>query len=43
MEHIRQAARETRFRANCWWLSQQAEILGWRQRLESAMSVLLWQ
>ena len=38
LQHIRQAAHEIRFRAACWWLSQQVEFLDWRLRLESSMS-----
>ena len=38
LEHIRQGVREMRFRAACWWLSQQVELLDWRLRLESTMS-----
>lgn len=38
LQHIRQVAHEIRFRAACWWLSQQVEFLDWRLRLEYAMS-----
>lgn len=38
LEHLHQAARELRFRAACWWLSQQVELLNWRLRLGSVMS-----
>ena len=32
MQHSRRAAHEFRFRATCWWLSQQVEFLEWRLR-----------
>lgn len=32
--HIRQAAREMRFRVSCWWLGQQVDFLDWRLCLE---------
>lgn len=32
--HSRRAVHEFRFRAACWWLSQQVEFLKWRLRLE---------
>ena len=35
MQHSRRAAHELRFRATCWWLSQQVEFLEWRLRLGS--------
>ena len=33
MQHSRRAVHEFRFRATCWWLSQQVEFLEWRLRL----------
>lgn len=39
-QHIRRAALEFRFRAMCWWLSQQVEFLEWRLRLEALMPVM---
>ncbi|HEV8329325.1 MAG TPA: hypothetical protein VGQ08_17755 [Nitrospiraceae bacterium] len=35
--HSRRAVHEFRFRAACWWLSQQVEFLKWRLRLEALM------
>jgi hypothetical protein len=32
MQHSRWALHECRFRATCWWLSQQVEFLEWRLR-----------
>jgi hypothetical protein len=32
MQHSRRALHELRFRATCWWLSQQVEFLDWRLR-----------
>ena len=32
MQHSRRALHEFRFRATCWWLSQQVEFLEWRLR-----------
>ena len=37
MQHSRRAVHEFRFRATCWWLSQQVEVLEWWLRQESAM------
>ena len=37
IQHSRCAAHEIRFRAKCWWLSQQVEFLEWRLRLEALM------
>ena len=37
LEHIQQAARELRFRAACWSLNQQVELLNSRLRLGSVM------
>jgi len=37
MQHSRRAVHEFRFRATCWWLSQQVEFLEWWLRQESAM------
>ena len=37
MQHSRRAMHEFRFRATCWWLSQQVEFLDWRWRLVSVM------
>ena len=37
IQHTRTATREMRFRARCWWFSQQVEFLGWRLRLECVM------
>jgi hypothetical protein len=37
VQHSRRAAHELRFRATCWWLSQQVEVLEWRLRLEALM------
>ena len=37
IQHSRHAAHELRFRATCWWLSQQVEFLEWRLRLEALM------
>jgi hypothetical protein len=37
IQHSRRAAHELRFRATCWWLSQQVEFLEWRLRLEALM------
>ena len=37
MQHSRRAVHEFRFRATCWWLSQQVEFLEWRLRLEALM------
>jgi hypothetical protein len=37
LQHIRQAARELRFRASCWWLGQQVEFLDWRLRLDATV------
>lgn len=36
-QHSRRAVHEFRFRATCWWLSQQVEFLEWRLRLEASM------
>lgn len=38
MQHSRRAVHEFRFRATCWWLSQQVEFLAWRLRLEALMA-----
>jgi hypothetical protein len=32
MQHSRCALHELRFRATCWWLTQQVEFLEWRLR-----------
>jgi len=37
IQHSRHAAHELRFRATCWWLSQQVEFLEWRLRLDALM------
>jgi hypothetical protein len=37
MRHGCSAVHEFRFRASCWWLSQQVEFLRWRMRLEIRM------
>ena len=37
MQHSRRAVHEFRFRATCWWLSQQVEFLEWRLLLEAQM------
>jgi hypothetical protein len=37
MLHSHRAADELRFRAACWWLSQQVEFLEWLLRLEVLM------
>ena len=37
VEHSRHAIHEFRFRATCWWLSQQVEFLEWRLRQEGLM------
>jgi hypothetical protein len=37
IQHSCRAAHELRFRATCWWLSQQVEFLEWRLRLEALM------
>lgn len=37
IQHSRRTAHELRFRATCWWLSQQVEFLEWRLRLEALM------
>ena len=37
MQHSRRAVHEFRFRATCWWLSQQVEFLEWWLRQESMM------
>lgn len=37
MHHSRRALHEFRFRATCWWLSQQVEFLEWRMRQEALM------
>jgi len=38
IQRNRCAVHELRFRATCWWLSQQVEFLEWRLRLEALMS-----
>jgi hypothetical protein len=35
MQHGRRAVHEFRFRATCWWLSQQVEFLEWRMQREA--------
>jgi hypothetical protein len=35
MKHSLRALHECRFRATCWWLSQQVEFLEWRMRQEA--------
>jgi len=37
MQHSRRAVEKFRFRATCWWLSQQVEFLEWWMRQESVM------
>jgi hypothetical protein len=37
MQHSHRAVHEFRFRATCWWLSQQVEFLEWRLRLDALM------
>jgi hypothetical protein len=37
MRHGCRAMHELRFRATCWWLSQQVEFLEWRMRREVLM------
>jgi hypothetical protein len=37
MLHSYRAVDELRFRAACWWLSQQVEFLEWQLRLEVLM------
>lgn len=37
IQHSRRAVHDLRFRATCWWLSQQVEFLEWRLRLETLM------
>jgi hypothetical protein len=37
IQHSRRAVHEFRFRATCWWLSQQVEFLEWWLRQESVM------
>lgn len=38
IQYRRQAAHEIRFRAQCWCLSQQVELLAWRRRLDAALA-----
>ncbi len=35
VQHSDRALHEFRFRATCWWLSQQVEFLEWQMRLET--------
>lgn len=35
LHHLWFTWRERRFRAVCWWLSQQVEFLTWRLRVEA--------
>ncbi len=35
VQHIHDAAHDLRFRAKCWWLSQQVDFLEWRWHLEA--------
>jgi hypothetical protein len=35
MQHSRLAMHEFRFRASCWWLSQQVEFLEWQLHLKA--------
>jgi hypothetical protein len=37
VQHSSRALHEFRFRATCWWLSQQVEFLEWQMRLETLM------
>ena len=37
MQHSLRALHEYRFRATCWWLSQQVEFLEWRLKLDAAI------
>lgn len=37
IQHSRRAVHEFRFRATCWWFSQQVEFLKWRLRMEAQM------
>ena len=37
IQHSRRTLHEFRFRAICWWLSQQVEFLEWRLRLDTLM------
>ena len=37
IQHSNRALHEFRFRATCWWLSQQVEFLEWQLRLEPLM------
>ena len=41
IQHNHRAAHDLRFRARCWWLSQQVSILGWRLRLEDLLPNLV--
>ena len=35
IQHSRRAVHDLRFRATCWWLSQQVDFLEWRLRLDT--------
>jgi len=37
MQHNLRALHEFRFRAACWWLSQQVEFLEWRLKLDAVI------
>lgn len=37
MQHSLRALHECRFRATCWWLSQQVEFLEWRLKLDAVI------
>jgi hypothetical protein len=39
MRHGCRAMHELRFRATCWWLSQQVEFLEWRLRNSPAQNL----
>lgn len=36
--HLKQTARNLRFSARCWWLSQQIDFLEWRMTVNATLS-----
>jgi len=37
-QHLKQAARDTKFAAKCWWLSQRVDFLEWRWQIDGRLS-----
>ncbi len=37
IQHLKRSARDLRFTAKCWWLSQHVDFLEWRWRVDGQL------